>query len=117
MLLRLFLLSTILMSSAHLLSGQAMDGNLTGTISDPSGSALKGATLDLFNGATGVRFSTQSSDAGVYRFTNVLPGRYQLTATLAGFQAGGVQNLAIELNKTSTVNLTLTVGQVNTSVE
>ena len=117
MLLRLLLLLTILISSAPLLVGQAMDGNLTGTISDPSGAALKGANLELLNGATGVRSSTQSSDAGVYRFTNVLPGRYQLTATLAGFQTGGVQNLAIELNKTSTVNLTLTVGQVNTSVE
>ena len=49
--------------------------------------------------------------------TGVLPGRYQLTATLDGFQTSGVQNLAIEPSKTSTVNLTLTVGQVNTSVE
>ena len=86
MLLRLFLLSTILISSAHPLLGQVRDGNFTGTINDPSGAALNGASLELLNGATGVRFSTQSSDAGVYRFTNVLPGRYQLTATLAGFQ-------------------------------
>ena len=56
-------LSTILISSAHPLFGQAMDGNLTGTISDPSGAALKGALLELLNGATGVRFSTQSSES------------------------------------------------------
>ena len=86
MLLRLRLPFAIMISSTPLLMGQAMDGNLTGTVSDPSGAALKGATLELLNRATGVRFNTQSSDAGVYRFTNVLPGRFQLTATLAGFQ-------------------------------
>jgi hypothetical protein len=73
--------------------------------------------LELLNAATGVRVATESSDAGTYRFINVLPGRYQLTATLAGFQTGGVQNLAVEINKTATVNLTLVVGQVSTTVE
>lgn len=94
-----------------------MDGNVTGTVTDPSGSALKGATLELLNAGTGVRVTTQTNDDGYYRFLNVPSGRYQLTATLTGFQTGGVQNLAVELNKTSTVNLSLVVGQVNTTVE
>ncbi|MBY0506512.1 MAG: carboxypeptidase regulatory-like domain-containing protein [Bryobacteraceae bacterium] len=108
---------TLLLATFSLLNGQAMDGNITGTVTDSSGAALKGAALELVNAATGVKFSTLSGEAGSYRFINVLPGRYQLTASLTGFQSSGVQNLAIELNKTSTVNLTLTVGQVSTSVE
>lgn len=65
MLLRLFLLSTILISSAHPLFGQAMDGNLTGTISDPSGAALKGASLELLLGQ--LARSPESSAVAVSR--------------------------------------------------
>ena len=114
MLLRLLIFSVVI---PLLLFGQTMDGNLTGTVSDPSGGALKGASLELTNTATRVRTTTLTTENGTYRFINVPPGQYQLIATLEGFQTGGVQNLAVELNKTATVNLALVVGQVTTTLE
>src|SRR5581483_8291976 len=66
---------------------QAISGDLTGTISDPSGAAIPSANVAATNDATGVKTSVLANASGVYRFSNLPVGRYTLTASAAGFTA------------------------------
>lgn len=97
--------------------GQAMDGNLVGVVTDKSGAALVGATVDLTNQATNVKQTTKTATDGSYRFGNVSVGNYKLTATQPGFSTASVTNLRIDLNRQSTVNVSLEVGNVTTTAE
>jgi hypothetical protein len=99
------------------LFSQATDGNLVGTISDTTGASIPNAALELVNVDTGVQFQGRSAADGTYRFPNVLVGRYRLTATVTGFATASVQNINIELNKTATINLMLSPGTVQTTIE
>jgi Carboxypeptidase regulatory-like domain len=96
---------------------QATDGNLVGTITDATGAAVPNATLELTNMATGVKHTARSSSDGTYRFSNIPVGRYTLTATATGFNSAGLQGINIELSRTTTANLGLQVGAVQTTVE
>jgi len=105
----------LLLSSAAF--GQAMDGNLVGGVRDGSGGALSQAKVELQNVATGVTYTTSSSEIGAYRLNNLPPGSYKLTASLAGFATTTMENVVVEANRQSTVNLTLELGTVTTVVE
>jgi len=97
--------------------GQASDGNLVGTISDASGAAVPNAKVAIKNLATGIQTVTKTTDTGEYRLNNVPVGQYDLNAEAPGFAAARIGNLSIELNKTATVNLTLQLGAVSSTVE
>ncbi|HKE24557.1 MAG TPA: carboxypeptidase-like regulatory domain-containing protein [Bryobacteraceae bacterium] len=102
---------------AMLCFGQASDGNLVGTVTDASGAAVPGAAVTIRNVGTGLEMTTKTTDAGEYRFNNLPVGAYDLSANAPGFSAAKLGGLNIELNKTATANLTLTVGTVSSAVE
>ena len=66
--------------------GQSTFGTVLGTVTDPSGSAVPRATVDLTNTGTNVTRTTTTGDAGNYQFVNVEIGSYQLKVTATGFQ-------------------------------
>ncbi|MDX2151273.1 MAG: carboxypeptidase regulatory-like domain-containing protein [Bryobacteraceae bacterium] len=114
---RLILLAALLLLAPTGMFAQATDGNVVGVVSDASGAAVPGATIELQNDATGVKFAAKTDTLGAYRFNNVPAGVYTLKASASGFTAAQLQRLSIELNKTTTANLSLQVGQVSTTVE
>jgi hypothetical protein len=97
--------------------GQVADANVVGTVMDQSGALLPGVQVELENEATGVRSATITDQAGAYRFNNVPVGRYRLSTAKQGFTSQSVRNLQLELNRTSTINVTMAVGAVTTTVE
>jgi hypothetical protein len=99
------------------LFGQAAAGNITGTVLDASGAAVPKAKVDLQNIATGIVSSTATDASGVYRLSNLLVGTYNLTVNAAGFSNRSVKDIVIDLNKTTTANVTLEVGSVSTALE
>ena len=58
--------------------------DLRGRVTDPSGSAVANATIDLTQTATNTHIDTITSRSGDYAFTNVTPGVYQLDVTAPG---------------------------------
>jgi len=102
---------------AATLFGQATDGNLVGTVLDPGGAVIAGASLELVNTSTGIKYTGVTSDTGQYRFNNLSAGSYTLTATKSGFTTASVKNLEVSLNSTVTQNVTLQVGSVSQTVE
>ncbi len=81
-------------------------GTIEGTVTDQSGAALPGVTVDLASASLqGARSAVTGSD-GRYRFLSLSPGAYTVTATLSGF--GRVQKKAtVTLDATVTANLQL----------
>src|SRR5207244_53602 len=66
--------------------GQTFYGSIVGTVSDPSGGAIQGATVTLTNNGTGERRVVTSAADGGYRFVNLVPGNYRLEIEQSGFR-------------------------------
>jgi hypothetical protein len=95
----------------------ATTGVVSGTISDATGAVVPGVTVVLTDLNTNASRETVSTESGYYSFISVLPGRYRLTASLQGFQQTSINDLAVEVNKTLGVNVTLGVGNVSETIE
>ncbi len=95
----------------------ATTGVVQGTIRDTTGGVMPGVTVVLTDLNTNTARETVTSDAGFYAFSNLLPGRYRLTATLAGFQQAVVSEVTVEVNRTQAVDVRLGVGEITEAVE
>jgi hypothetical protein len=85
-------------------------GSLQGTVTDPTGAVIPGATVTATNDATNAKFTQQSSSAGFYSIAALPPGTYTLTVTAPGFQKLSQQHVSIDALAVLTVNPALTVG-------
>ena len=102
---------------AFRLAAQSTSGDLVGIVTDASGAAIPQVQVNLVEEATGIQ-AAQTSDAhGQYRFNNLHIGRYDLSATVSGFAPFELKGVTIELNKTSTQNVTLSVQRLSQNVE
>ena len=90
--------------------------NLQGTVQDPNGAVIPGATLTLTNSATGVTHTTTSGAQGDFRVVSLAPGDYQLSVSASGFATAKV---AVKLQTEQTMNLpvTLRVGSQTQTVQ
>ncbi|MFN7925678.1 MAG: TonB-dependent receptor [Bryobacteraceae bacterium] len=96
---------------------QASDGNIVGTVLDQTGAPIASAKMTAINADTGVARSTTTDASGTYRFPNSPVGRYEITAEAAGFAKHSLRNVSVELNRTVTANLSLSVSQVTTTLD
>jgi len=65
---------------------QKITGDISGTVTDPSGAAVRAATVRAENTATGEKASATTSDTGFYRLVNLSPGQYKLAVEAQGFK-------------------------------
>jgi hypothetical protein len=110
------LLSVFLILAASLF-GQASDSIIVGTVTDTSGAAVAGASVVATNRDTGVKYASETNTVGEYRLNSVPVGSYDVVATSTGFTVAKVAGVDLQLNHTSSVNITLAVGTVSTTVE
>ncbi|HEV7217420.1 MAG TPA: carboxypeptidase-like regulatory domain-containing protein, partial [Terriglobales bacterium] len=96
---------------------QTIDGSLTGTVYDPSGAAVNGATVTVTNVATGQIETDTTKTLGDYRFNDLPVGTYNVTASSPNFKTTTLTNIPVELNKVGTANVKLEVGSSATTVE
>jgi len=101
---------------AGLAYGQAIDGNVVGTVSDSQGAAVVGADVTATNVSTNVTASAKTNSAGEYRFDHLLIGTYRITAKMTGFKTISEQ-VEVQLNVTGTRNLTLSPGAATETIE
>ena len=98
-------------------SAQLVSGNLSGTVYDVSGATVPNATVIAHNDATGVENTTISTSTGEYHIVNLPGGTYTLSVTATGFSKAELKDVQIELNVTSTANVTLQIGKSVETVE
>jgi len=88
-----------------------------GTITDPTGAVVSGASVSLEQVATGQAQSTRSGDLGQYIFVAVQPGLYRLVVAKAGFRQVTVQDLDLVVAKSFQVNVRLDLGESTQTIE
>lgn len=107
-----FIFSILCASSA---SAQTA-GSLSGTISDPTGAAIPGATVKVVSVETGAERSATTNDEGIYSLQQLNPGNYKITVTQSGFKSSQIDQLALGAGQTRELNLNLETGEVSAVV-
>ena len=100
---------------AHALS-QAIYGNIFGTITDQSGSAVAGATVTVTSVQKGTTFRTTSNDTGNYTVTHLIPDQYDVRAESSGFNAFESKNIPVYADEGARVDVRLHVGGTQETV-
>ncbi len=119
---RLLALMMMTMTMALLLSGiyliaQETTGGMTGTVKDSSGAVVSGAHVEI-TGTSLVGSKAQDTDAsGQYRFANLPPGVYTITASAKGFKTTKRDGLTLEVGHLPSVDITMDVGTAAEVVE
>jgi hypothetical protein len=104
------------LSSARL-HAQVDVATLRGTVTDPSGATVSGATVNIENTETSSIRSTVTNDAGEYNVPALKPGTYTVTVTKTGFSTDKHTALKLEVNDVASLNVTLQVGNVTQTIE
>ncbi|HMF74334.1 MAG TPA: TonB-dependent receptor [Bryobacteraceae bacterium] len=99
------------------LAAQSMGtGTITGTVSDPSGSAVPAVNVTALHLGTRTTRSAVTNDSGNYVLTNMPIGEYEITAELSGFKKVVQQGVHLNADTTATVNMQLQIGAMQESV-
>lgn len=85
-----------------LMAQSLVSGDITGTVADPSGAIVLGATVTLRNTATAETRTTMTNASGVYRFAFVPPGSYTVSVRATGFKTS--ENTVVSNVGRATVN-------------
>lgn len=91
---------------------QTGTSNITGTVRDPQGAVVAGATVTATNEATGVKNTQTTTDSGVFAFSAMPVGDYSITVERQGFKTLEKTGNALEVGTPLTVDLNLEVGDV-----
>src|SRR5215207_9981494 len=96
---------------------QTSKGFVVGTVSDPNGAAVAGATVKITNRDTGVTRDTVSQADGTYRLDAVDPGVYTVEIAAGGFSTAKVDNITVTAAQTADVPVQLAVGVATETVD
>ncbi len=96
-------------------SAQQTESRIVGKVTDQSGAALPGVTVNVTGKATGSQRSTVTEGEGDYAVTNLAPGAYTVQVELSGFQAR-TQDVVLGVGQVETMNVSLGVGGVQETV-
>ena len=104
-------LSGLLFLAANTFAQQGTT-EVKGKVVDSQSANVPGATVVARNQATGMFRETVSGTDGTYFVGGLTPGVYEITAELQGFKKLGLRDIRLEIGKTTTLDLQLTVGGV-----
>ena len=95
---------------------QTITGSIRGTVTDPSGAVIAGASVAATNVATGVTTTSHTSKQGEYNIQFLPIGNYTVTVTASGFAKSTIAAFALEIDQIAKVDAKLQVGDANTTV-
>jgi hypothetical protein len=91
-------------------------GSIQGTVTDPSGAVVTGASVTATNVATGIRTERKTTDAGVFALSLLPAGEYRVTVQANGFQTLSQTRVMVDALATVGLQLKLEVGTATQSV-
>ena len=92
------------------------NATITGTVVDPTGAVITNVAITLTNTATGQVRETSSNNSGIYVFSNVGVGRFNLDATASGFEKFSRTGIDVNTAQTLKEDINLTVGNAAQTV-
>ena len=94
----------------------AQTGSITGTVKDPSGAAISGATVVVASPDHGINRQTTTNSSGDYNEPALPEGSYDVIVTAAGFKKFQAQNVKLDVAQKARVDISLQVGSISTEV-
>jgi hypothetical protein len=96
---------------------QSPQGTITGTVTDANGGVVAGATITALNPATNQKYTTTTSEDGVFALPALPIGIYEVQASAQGFSTAKQSNVTLEVAQRLRLDFKLQVGAVTTTVE
>src|SRR5581483_5433406 len=96
---------------------QQITAAITGNVVDASGAALTGATVTVTDTDRGTVYVTKTNDSGIFNFTQVPIGTYDVKVEASGFQTAVQSHITLVLNQTARLNFQMSVGAVTNTVQ
>src|SRR5579863_927241 len=90
---------------------------LEGTVTDPSGAIIVGASVVSLAVDTGIKEEQLTNSRGYYRFPGLAVGRYTVTVTDAGFKTQVIEHVIVQVGQTRTLDVQMAVGAIAEKVE
>src|SRR3984885_4608277 len=84
-------------------------GTVAGSVTDPTGAVVAGATVTLTDIGTNTPRTTTTNPSGRYIYVDVNPGVYSITASKTGFSTTKSENQEVKIGASLTLNLSLQV--------
>jgi hypothetical protein len=95
---------------------QTNRSNLSGTVADPTGAQVPGATVVITNQETGITRKVTTNASGVYSAASLVPGRYSIQVSAKGFSVQVIQNVVLTVGQSFVQNVALQIGSISQKV-
>src|SRR5664279_364943 len=106
----------LLLALATSMSSQTTLGRILGSVNDPSGAAVAGATVTITDTQRGTSRTVNTDASGDYAASNLQPGTYKVRAEAKGFKSVERVNIVVEVAQDLRVDVSLPTGQVSETV-
>jgi Carboxypeptidase regulatory-like domain/TonB dependent receptor len=113
---RIGVLAGFLAGTASLAGGQVLYGGITGTVIDSAGGIVPGASVTVTHKETNLSRETVSNQTGIYTFTNLQAGTYDVKVSMSGFREFVKTDVPVSVNQISRVDVKLDVGALTETV-
>src|SRR5437899_11910899 len=111
------LLFVAIVGSLAPLSAQEITAASVGTVTDPSGAPISGASVTATDTERGIVWTAKTNDAGVYNLPRIPVGNYTLKVSAPGFQTAVHPPFTLVLNQTAPIDVQMKMGAVTQTVE
>jgi hypothetical protein len=113
----LFVLLSCLFLTTLAFSQSTTDGAIAGTIFDPHGAVLPGATVVVHNNGTNAEQTATTDSSGYYRVTKLQPASYTVSVTAPGFSSFRAEQVIVEIGRVTELSPKLTVSGTSEQVQ
>jgi hypothetical protein len=96
--------------------GQVSNTRVTGTVTDPKGAAISGATVTLTDKATNSAKTVATGEDGQFAFNDVREGDYSVSVEAGGFKKTNVVDVTINIGQTTPLNIAMEIGDIGETV-
>ena len=110
-------LLALLVATPAFAQGGGTAASLVGSVADPAGGVIPGATVEVKNNATGVTERLVTNSSGVFSVPSLNPGTYTVSVSLSGFKTHVLNDVRIIAATANEVKVTLQLGSLTETVE
>src|SRR5262245_39071602 len=112
------LATLVIMAASNFLafSQVTSTSSISGSVTDPSGAVVSGATIKARNEATGEEFNSTSAGNGTFIVPALTAGMYRITVAAPGFKQALMQGVKLDAGVPATINVSMEVGAATDSV-
>jgi hypothetical protein len=102
--------------SISLAGAQSTNATLSGGVTDPAGTFIVDAEIDIANDTTGVVYTTKTNSSGIYYLSILPPGHYHVQVSKIGFKTLIKPEVVLNVQSALSLNFSLPVGATSESI-